>query len=162
MGIWNRLTGRGGPPTRLKEISQRLARPTGQRLDLEVLMADDGEQGQDELFKLCEEDTAVSEVMKRYQATRATLSELFTRLRAVGAGQWAGGHYVAASALAYPHTLEFLLRYFRGVDSLDAGYPWPVDLTSDRPERAVAMRVAYELIVYFESGRTGPVVKSDG
>ena len=40
--------------------------------------------------------------------------------------------------------------------------PWPVDLTSDRPDRAVAMRIAYELIIYFENGRTGPVVNPDG
>ncbi len=162
MSTWSRLTGRGAPPRRLKEISQRLSRPAGKSLSLEELMADDRDQVEDELFKLCEEDPAVRDVIKRYGATRATLSELFTRLRAVGAAQWAGGHYVAASALAYPHTLEFLLRYFRGVDSLADGYPWPVDLTSDRPARAVAMRVAYELIIYFEKGRTGPVVNLDG
>lgn len=93
---------------------------------------------------------------------RATLRELFNRLRAVGAAQCTGGHYVAASALAYPHTLEFLLRYFRGVDSLADGYTWPVDLTSDRPDRDVALRVAYEVIMYFENGRTGPVVSKHG
>lgn len=160
MGIWSRLAGRGGPPNRLKEISQRLAGPTGRHLSLDELMADDGDQVEDELFKLCEDDPAVAEVMKRYGATRATLRELFTRLRAVGSAQWTGGHYVAASALAYPHTLEFLLRYSRGVDFLADGYPWPVDLTSDRPDRAVAMRVAYEVIVYFEKGRSGAVVSS--
>jgi len=125
-------------------------------------MADDRDHVEDELFKLCEDDPAVSEVMKRHGATRVTLRELFSRLRAVGAGQWAGGHYVAASALAYPDTLEFLLRYFRGVESLADGYPWPVDLTSDRPDRAVAMRVAYEVIVYFEKGLSGPVVNPRG
>lgn len=161
MGIWSRLTGRGAPPRRLKEISQRLAGPTGRDLSLEDLMAADRDQVEDELFDLCEEDPAVSDVMKRYGATRTTLSELLTRLHAVGAAQWAGGHYVAASAVAYPHTLEFLLRYFRGVDALADDYPWPVDLTSDRPDRAVAMRVAYELIMYFENGRTGPVVNPD-
>lgn len=125
-------------------------------------MADNRNQVEDELLGLCEGDPAVSEVMKRYGATRTTLRELFTKLQAVGAGQWAGGHYVAASALAYPHTLEFLLRYFRGVDSLADGYPWSVDLTSDRPDRAVAMRVVYEVIVYFEKGRSGPVVSPHG
>ena len=95
--------------------------------------------------------------MQRYGATRDTLSELFSRLEVVGAGQWTGGHYVAASSLAYPHTLEFLLRYFRGVDAIEDTYPWPADLTSNTPERAVAMRVAYELIRYFEDRRTGPV-----
>jgi len=68
MGIWSRLTGRGAPPRRLEEISQHLARPTGRNLSLEELMADDRDQVEDELFRLCEEDPAVSEVIRRYES----------------------------------------------------------------------------------------------
>jgi hypothetical protein len=110
-----------------------------------------------DLLDLCEKDQAISEVMQRYSATRETLKELFHKLIVTGGAQWAGNHYVAASSLVYPHTLEFLLRYFRGIDAIDDTYQWSIDLTSSTPGRAVAMRVTYELIRYFEDGRTGPV-----
>jgi hypothetical protein len=129
-------------------------------MSLDELMGDDRDRAAQELFDLCERDPAIQDVMKRYGATRATLAELFTRLKAAGAAQIAGGHYVAASALAYPETLEFLLRYFRGVGALAEGYAWPADLRSPAPDRAVAMRVPYELIRYFEDGRSGPVIRS--
>jgi len=61
---------------------------------------------------------------------------------------------VAASALVYPPTLDFLLR---GLDSMANDYPWPEDLTSDEPERAVALRVGFRLIQYFERREVGPL-----
>ena len=51
--------------------------------------------------------------MTDFKATRETLIELYKMLRMAGAGQWAGGHYVPASALAYPHTLRYLLEHPR-------------------------------------------------
>jgi hypothetical protein len=127
-------------------------------MTLDEVMGGDHQRAAEDLFDLCEQDAAIREVMKRYGATRKTLADLFLRLKAVGAAQMAGAHWAAASALAYPETLEFLLRYFQGVAKLAEGYAWPEDLKSETPERAVAMRVAYEVIMYFEDNRTGPVI----
>ena len=164
MGFFNKLFSRNRPSKRLKEISQRLAVQSSPNamtremvLGLQAGALSTRHQAEEELFDLCENDPATCEIMQRYGATRETLRELFTRLQIAGGAQWAGGHYVVASALAYPHTLEFLLRYFRGIDAIADAYPWPVDFTSDTPERDVALRVAYEIIKYFEDGRTGPV-----
>ncbi|GAF92439.1 unnamed protein product, partial [marine sediment metagenome] len=38
------------------------------------------------------------------------LQELYHKLIAVGAGQWACGHWVAASALAFPESLRYVLN----------------------------------------------------
>ena len=54
-----------------------------------------------------------------------------------GAGQDAGGHFVAASAIVYAQTLIFLYDKSHGL-------------------RGEAM--AYALIEYFEEGKTGMVV----
>jgi hypothetical protein len=49
-----------------------------------------------------------------------------------GAGQWRGGHFVAASAIAYPQTLRYLLKH--------------------RTKRDLPPEVAWKLLKYFESG----------
>lgn len=54
----------------MKEISERLASPSGRSLSLEEFMVDDQDRVENEFFNLCEEDPAVSAVMKQYGATR--------------------------------------------------------------------------------------------
>jgi hypothetical protein len=63
------------------------------------------------LLDYCDSKPDVRKVMTEFKATRETLIELYQNLRKAGAGQWAGGHYVPASALAYPHTLRYLLEH---------------------------------------------------
>lgn len=47
--------------------------------------------------------------MREFGVARETLRELYDDLIFGGAGQWACGHWVAASALAYPETLRYVL-----------------------------------------------------
>jgi len=65
------------------------------------------------LLDHCVADPALQPVMVEFGADRSTLDELYHTLCAAGAGQWAGGHFVAASAVAYPQTLRFLLGNYR-------------------------------------------------
>ena len=60
----------------------------------------------------------------------AKLQELFNKLIMAGAGQWTCGHWVPASALAYPESLRYLL--------------------SRREENI--QETAFNLIMYFEQG----------
>jgi len=88
------------------------------------------------LFRLCESDSELKEVMKKYGASRKTLEDLYKMLIANGAGQWEQGHYVPVSALAFGPTLQFLLE---NSDAL----PWS--------------RICILLLEYFERKGAGPV-----
>ena len=58
-----------------------------------------------------------------------------------GAGQAVKNHWVAASALVYPQTLDYIF-----------------DKSNNKLTRDSGMVVAYALIEYFEQGKVGPVV----
>ncbi len=62
------------------------------------------------LLDYCVGRPELARIMGEFDATRATLEAIYQILLVSGAGQWAGGHFVAASALAYPDTLRFILR----------------------------------------------------
>lgn len=74
----------------------------------------------------------IQSVLGEFGANRSTLKDLYSRLCVSDAGQWAGGHWVAASALAYPHTLRFLLTNLQG--------------------GASHIEQAYAIIIHFERG----------
>ena len=76
--------------------------------------------------------------MQQWDIGIEDLRNLYWELIGSGAGQLAGGHFVAASALVFGSTLEYLLE-------------------SKREERSNAS-VVYRLIQYFEQGEVGPVV----
>ena len=93
------------------------------------------------LFHLCESDPDITTIMREHDATRETLKEVFTELLLDGAGQWAKGHFVAASALAYAPSLAYCLQ--EGAK----GYPSKVEM-------------AYSLVRYFEG--KGDALKNPG
>jgi ribosomal protein S14 len=102
------VTGRGGryvglPPRPLEIISHRLSRSTLAHPDYlrQLLSGTDPHAGAEEaLLDYCESQPAIRAVMREFQVSRNTLRELYHQLVAAGAGQWACGHWVAASALA--------------------------------------------------------------
>ena len=53
-------------------------------------------------------------LIKKYNASRETLYELFNKLNKNGADRWVKGHFVAGSALVFPQTLEYILRNASG------------------------------------------------
>jgi hypothetical protein len=104
----------GLPPRALARICGELA---GGGRDpnetIQDLLSGGGTQRQaaeDALFDYCEASGGVRQVMDEFGVSRATLKELYSTLLAAGAGQWAGGHWVAASTLAYPETLRYVLE----------------------------------------------------
>lgn len=125
----------GLPPRALERISHELRR------DLTVeQMVQEGLAGRDrhqralgDLLDYCEADAAVRQVVGEFHTSRESLSALYSRLVTGGAGQWRGGHYVAASAIAYPHTLRYLLEH-------------PTE------DRYRLMGIVHKLVVHFERG----------
>jgi len=94
------------------------------------------QQAEDALLNYCLAQPSLQSLVKEFDVGRAILKELYSRLYVSGAGQWAGGHWVAASALAYPHTLRFLLT------SLQGG--------------ASAIEQSHALVMHFERGAPLP------
>ena len=93
---------------------------------------------EEELFNLCKSNPGLSTVMKKHNANRETLRYVYSKLLEAGAGQWVNGHYVAASALAFGMTLDYILK----------------NQTNEAEFDKVAMRV----VDYFARGENGIIV----
>jgi hypothetical protein len=131
-----------------KEL-QRVSKVLGAPITSDVRMgklsgskASAREMAKSALFDLIEGDPMLRGAMEKYRATRSELSEIYRYLILSGADQWAGGHYVPASALCYGATLEFVLQRLR----YGQGSP-----------RDVWEPVAFRLLRYFERGEVGHV-----
>jgi hypothetical protein len=122
------------PPRGLEGISRELGREVRPEDMMTELMASPNrhQQAENALLDYCLGQPAIQAVLEEFGANRDTLKNLYFTLCAAGAGQWAGGHWVAASALAYPHSLRFLLSNMQGGTS--------------------HMEQAYALIMHFERG----------
>ncbi|HEY6860291.1 MAG TPA: hypothetical protein VI358_10960 [Pseudolabrys sp.] len=100
------------------------------------------EIAEEELYDLIERDQHLHEIMLSHAATRDVLREIYQALLKSGAGQWTGGHWVPASALACETTLDFVL-------------------TTQNAKQIVGVaawtHVAFILIDYFEKGAVGPI-----
>ncbi len=94
------------------------------------------DKAEEELYDLCESDPELSMILQKHGANRDTINKVYTQLIEVGAGQYARGHFVAASSLAFGFTLDYVLNHKDDKD---------FDI------------IAYNLIQYFEVNRKGPV-----
>jgi len=90
-------------------------------------------QAKSALFDYCESLPQVKAVMNEFQVSRDDLKEIYSQLIHAGAGQWSCGHWVPASALAYPESLRYIISR-RGNDISDT---------------------CFDLIMYFEHGSFG-------
>ena len=130
--LLSRSSGRGsfiGLPSRhLQRISQDLGEP----FDPSKVMKEIHSRGNREnaLFDYCEHHPTIEALLKEFKVSRSDLQELYRLLIMAGAGQWRVGHWVAASALAYPDSLRYLL-------------------TRKNEEIEIT---AFNLIMYFERG----------
>jgi hypothetical protein len=118
-----------GLPTRsLQEICHELGRP----FDQKELFSDSGRRGSAKkaLLDYCEQQPSTQALLIEFKISRQDLQELYTQLIMVGAGQWVCGHWVAASAIAYPEALKYVLSR-RGKN---------------------IQETAYNLIMHFEQG----------
>lgn len=131
----------GLPPRSLERIERELGREVRPGDMMRELMATPNrrmatpnrrQEAEEALLDYCLAQPAIQSLVQEFGANRATLKDLYSTLRVAGAGQWRGGHWVAASALAYPHSLRFLLTNQEGGVS--------------------HMRQAFALIMHFERG----------
>lgn len=99
----------GLPPPALARISKALG-PSESKTPIEEVLSGRDKDAEEALLAYCEANKQIKEVMREFGAKRETLLALYRRLELAGAGQWVVGHYVPASAIAYPHTLRYLLR----------------------------------------------------
>lgn len=111
----------GLPPRRLAVISRQLGNYTrgGDSLSLEQLMAgsDKRDAARKALVDYCAADARILGVLNEFSLSHSALDELYRELLEDRAGQWASGHWVAASTLAYPEALKFYLTArSRGAD----------------------------------------------
>lgn len=128
----------GLPPAQLGRISRELGRPFDARrlLDEMVHNPDRSARVDADLVDYVMSRAPLQGIIREFDLTPEAIIELYRQLAVAGAGQWAGGHYVAASALAYPHTLRFLLESKRaGLEPLET---------------------AYSLVMHFERGHSLP------
>ena len=135
--IANRLLGRGGPiglpPRPLHRISRDIEKDLNPNQSFEGFWNSLGEADarKARLFDYCEEQPEIKLLLKEFNVSREEFEELYTGLVIAGAGQCASGHWVAASALAYPESLRYLL--------------------SNRKEES-PVETAFKMLMYFERG----------
>lgn len=116
---------RGLPPAWLARISKELGRTVPPGNMFQELLSRDSRKDEAEraLFQQCTTMPGVSQVLAKHGLEIDVLTEVYSDLLRNGAGQWAGGHYVAASVLAYPDTLDYWLSTPHPPDSrLSATY----------------------------------------
>ncbi|MXX70275.1 MAG: hypothetical protein F4Y73_00140 [Gemmatimonadetes bacterium] len=131
---------RGLPDPVLGRISRSLGRQRSPEQALDDLLHGGSSQRIDarsDLLDYCVAKPGILEVMQSFDLDRSDLEDLYFALMAVGAGQWAGGHWVAASALAYPDSLRFVAK------KMGRGQ------AADRDE---TLRAVYALVMHFERG----------
>jgi len=104
------------------------------------------QKAEEELFTLIESDPVLLETMKHYP--RESIRSAYKKLSLPGLGEeWIHGKLVAVSALAFEHTLHFVLVSTNGGQEKD-------------PE--VWKLVLRRLIDYFKNDEKGPIKTSGG
>lgn len=134
MVFWSTILGSWRKSFTLRRISLRLGQPP---TDVTALLGDERREAEEELFDLIEGDRLLRKIMAQHGATRDVLRQLYEGLLKAGAGQWARGHYVPASTLAFGPTLEFVLTCTDNGRSARRG-TWDT--------------VAFKVLDYFERG----------
>lgn len=130
--------------SRLRAISKKLGRPPRQATLEDVLAAPRGVPPEEQaLFQLVLSDQSCQRVLAQHAMAADKLPVLYHALLIGGAGQWVSGHWVAASALAFGSTLDYLLRNTS-----------PRILSGDH---SFSADVCFRLVQYFKRGEMGAV-----
>jgi hypothetical protein len=122
----------GLPSGPLQIISQQLGKPFDPSKAAEELFSYGAgkDAAVDSLLDYCEKQPAIQALLNEFHVSRNNLRELYYQLLAMGAGQWVCGHWVAASALAHPQSLRYLLNQ----------------------RDTVTLEIAVKVIMHFEHG----------
>lgn len=102
----------GLPPKALERISRQLGRELTPKEMVQEFRLGSAQRDatRDALLDYCEAVLGVREVINEFRVSREDLRQVYLDLLLWGAGQWACGHWVAASALAYPDALRYVLE----------------------------------------------------
>ncbi len=124
----------GLPNRTLERISKELGRPfdPNQIMKETVKHSNSRRDALEALLNYCTTSLDIRQVMEEYDFWKDDLHQFYSELIAVGAGQWRCGHWVAASALAYPETLRYIM------EERKKEKPWD--------------ETAWNLLMYFERG----------
>jgi hypothetical protein len=125
----------------LRRISLGLALPYGFG-DVTSLIEDaaNEERSLAELLDLIQSDSKLSSILDTEGADREDLKRCYIALVRHGAGQWAKGHWIAASGLAFANTLPFILQQSKN---------------GRLNERDNWQKIVWSVLDYFENGRVG-------
>ena len=128
---------------RLKKYSKHLSQSFGYTGSLGAKLLGESFQDNslDEIIKLSFY-TVNQPVIEKYSITETALKEKYEQLIHYGAGQYFRGHWIAASALVFSSTLEYLF-----------------DKRNEMSGR-MGQEIAYRLIEYFDNGEMGEITTS--
>ncbi|MDO8583355.1 MAG: hypothetical protein Q7R51_02400 [bacterium] len=104
----------------------------------------------DDLYLLSTNFKQTNDLLEKYNTNKEKFKKIYGKLVLLGAGQWARGYYVAASSLVFGSTLEYVLEKLAKASD--------EDLTVSFANIPNYLReMAFNLIEYFEKGKTGKV-----
>lgn len=116
----------GLPASKLKRISQKIIAHMNQPVSVEALLTK--ETPEDDLIDYCYYFPKIKETLALHGASKEDIANLYHAIMMHGGAQWAGGHFVAASSVAYPEVLSYFL------------------------EHDVTPKTVFDAIMYFERG----------
>ncbi|MCK5015304.1 MAG: hypothetical protein KAS66_15965 [Candidatus Omnitrophica bacterium] len=144
----------GLPPNPLSRISNELSRSVDEfagvyKYKKRIKKLKSSESRHDRAMKalldFCEAQFEIQKIMSEFKISREDLDELYGQLARMGACQWACGHWVAASSIAYPESLRYLLsKQESGTSVLREGF--------ERWQETDKVDTVYNLIIYFLCG----------
>lgn len=134
-------TPKKNPISEIKNITKRLDRLNNSFvLSVECLMDDSRDKELQkikfDLFQICKDIGAISEIFDNYSITRGEFDEIFHKLDALGLARWVGNHYLLTATLTDKKALTYLLSHSKNRE---------IYADSD-------IEISYNLIHYFKSG----------
>lgn len=116
----------GLPSSKLKKISQKIIAHMNRPISVETLLTT--EIPEDDLVEYCCSLPKIKEILMLHDAAKEDMLSIYHAMMIHGGAQWAGGHFVVASSVAYPETLCYFL------------------------EHGVTQKTVFDAIMYFERG----------
>lgn len=154
----------GLPPWPLSRTSNRLGRNIDEfgRINIKNEIkklrkdpsgyTDSQEHAMETLLDYCENQFEIKEIMDDFQISREDLREVYNQLIAMGGGQWTCGHWVAASSIAYPESLRYVLNQ---LDPNDSVFTEGISKLQETDK----VNTIYNLIMHFECGSPLKVIE---
>lgn len=137
---------------KLNSIMKRLGQPSSLEGLVEEIYAraesgqpSESEIAETELLDLVCGDPDTRAILDHFGATREEIEEIYRCLAGMGLGVWVRGNYVAAASVALKPTLIYVLESTKS------------PLPDGWAEKDRWVKIRYDLLRYFESGKLGSV-----